>query len=152
MTLHEIMSKLILIIGVKIFVQVVACVLKRKNRILISLRPKGKEFSGYYEFPGGKVKKGELFLESLSRELLEELGVRINLNRVIFLESYKIIKKKRKLNLNFFFCPNWSGQIKNMEGQKFKWVLIDELNCSDLLESNKRFVNYLSFIFFPTSN
>ena len=40
---------------------VVACILKKKDKILISSRPEQKEFSGFYEFPGGKVKKKNFF-------------------------------------------------------------------------------------------
>ena len=75
------------IIGVRI-IKVVACILKKKKRILISSRPKHKEFPGFYEFPGGKVKKTEFFLTALKRELLEELSIKIDLNKVIFLKNY----------------------------------------------------------------
>ena len=51
---------------------VVICILKREQ-FLICSRPKGKEFAGWYEFPGGKVEKNEYLIESLKRELLEEL-------------------------------------------------------------------------------
>ena len=57
---------------------------KKKKKILISSRPKQKEFSNFYEFPGGKVEKNELFLIALQRELLEELHIKIQLNKVIF--------------------------------------------------------------------
>ena len=63
---------------------VVACILVRKKKILISSRPYPKILYGYYEFPGGKVSYGEYFIESLSRELEEELDVEINLKKLIF--------------------------------------------------------------------
>ena len=47
---------------------VVACILVKKNKILISTRPYPKIFHGYYEFPGGKVSSGEFFIRiSLQR-------------------------------------------------------------------------------------
>ena len=54
---------------------VVACILVKKNKILISTRPYPKIFHGYYEFPGGKVSSGEFLLESLfqSEKSVEEL-------------------------------------------------------------------------------
>ena len=149
---QKIMSKLMLTIGVEISIQVVACILKRKDKVLISSRPMGKEFSGYYEFPGGKVKAREFLLESLKREILEELGVIINLERVIFLKSYKIVQIKRKLNLNFFVCTDWSGKIKSKEGQNINWVLVDELNGYEFLKSNKKFIDCLSYLVFPSTN
>ena len=44
--------------------------LKNKKKILIASRPTNKEFSGYYEFPGGKIKRGELMIEALFSMLL----------------------------------------------------------------------------------
>ncbi|MBD23264.1 MAG: hypothetical protein CL572_06365 [Alphaproteobacteria bacterium] len=84
-----------LIIGAKI-ITVVACILKKKKKILISSRPEQKEFSGFYEFPGGKVKKSEFFLTALKRELFEELSITIDLNKVIFLKNYCIKRDKKK--------------------------------------------------------
>ena len=63
---------------------------------MIASRPYNKSFGGFYEFPGGKVKKNEFLLEALKRELMEELSVRINVNKLIFLCSYQI-KRGRKI-------------------------------------------------------
>ena len=98
---------------------VVACILVKKNKILISTRPYPKIFHGYYEFPGGKVSSGEFLLESLYREIKEELDLEIDLQKVIFLTNYSI--KIRKINLYFFFAHHGkekSGQrkVKNLNG------------------------------------
>ena len=47
------------------------------DRVLIAKRPEGKTMAGLWEFPGGKVKPGELPETALVRELLEELGIDI---------------------------------------------------------------------------
>ena len=55
---------------------VVAAVIERNGKVLVSLRrPKGERAS-LWEFPGGKVEQGEGERAALSRELREELGVR----------------------------------------------------------------------------
>ena len=63
---------------------------------MIASRPNNKSFAGFYEFPGGKVKKNEFLLEALKRELMEELSLRINVNKIIFLCSYQITREKKK--------------------------------------------------------
>ena len=63
---------------------------------MITSRPYNKMFSGFYEFPGGKV-KNEFLLEALKRELMEELSLKINVNKLIFLCSYQVRRKKKKL-------------------------------------------------------
>ena len=52
---------------------------------MIASRPYNKSFGGFYEFPGGKVKKNEFLLEALKRELMEEISGRIYVNKLIFL-------------------------------------------------------------------
>ena len=117
---------------------VVACILVKKNKILISTRPYPKIFHGYYEFPGGKVSSGEFFIESLYRELKEELDIELDLQKVIFLTNYSI--KTRKINLYFFHCTSWKGKIRAKEGQKFKWVKLSDLKKYNLLRSNPKII------------
>ena len=59
-------------------VQVVAGILLDQNgRYLLSSRPEGKPYAGYWEFAGGKVEAGESDFQALQREFEEELGIRI---------------------------------------------------------------------------
>lgn len=120
---------------------VVACILVKKNKILISTRPYPKIFHGYYEFPGGKVLSGEFFTESLYRELKEELDLEIDLQNVIFLTNYSI--KTRKINLYFFYCTSWKGKLKAKEGQKFKWVKLSDIKKHNLLRSNQKLLKFI---------
>jgi len=123
------------------FQDVVACILVKKNKILISTRPYPKIFHSYYEFPGGKVLPGEFFIECLYRELKEELDLEIDLQKLIFLTNYSI--KIRKINLYFFYCTSWKGKIRAMEGQKFKWVKLSDLKKYNLLRSNERLLKFI---------
>ena len=50
-----------LTIETKKYINVVACVLKTNGKILIASRPETKNFSGFFEFPGGKVEKVNVF-------------------------------------------------------------------------------------------
>ena len=131
---------------------VVACVINKANKILINSRPAGKDFHGYFEFPGGKVKSGEYLVEALHREILEELGINLNLDKVLFLNSYKVSQKKKMLDLNFFFCDSWFGKIKNNENQILEWVTLPELKFFKILSSNKSFLVDLPFLIFPSTN
>ena len=47
------------------------------GRFLLTSRPTGKVYAGYWEFPGGKLEAGETVEQALRRELHEELGITI---------------------------------------------------------------------------
>ena len=56
-------------------IKVVAAIIKSRNKFMICQRPKGKSRALLWEFPGGKVEKGETEELALIRECREELGV-----------------------------------------------------------------------------
>ncbi|WP_373823846.1 NUDIX domain-containing protein, partial [Neisseria dentiae] len=56
---------------------VAGVVLDRQGRYLLSSRPEGKPYAGYWEFAGGKVEAGESEFAALQREFEEELGIHI---------------------------------------------------------------------------
>ena len=68
------------------------------------------------------------FLSALRRELLEELSIKIDLNKVIFLKNYLIRRNNKKILINFFICDKWYGKIKPMEHQHLKWITIEKLS------------------------
>lgn len=55
-------------------IQVAAGVIWRGGKVLICRRPAGKARAGLWEFPGGKLERGENAEQALVREIREELG------------------------------------------------------------------------------
>lgn len=128
-----------------------ACILKKNEKILISSRPQNKIFSGFFEFPGGKINPNEFVIEALKREIYEELGVMIDLRSIFFLKSYHVIQRKKKIRLIFFLCLNWFGEIFSKELQEFKWISPLSLNEFKMLKSNDKIIDYLLSRSFPTT-
>ena len=64
---------------------VVAAILIKDDKFFIAQRNRNKHMGLSWEFPGGKVEKGECFLESLDREIYEELGIRLDFSKVYYL-------------------------------------------------------------------
>lgn len=58
-------------------IAVVAAVVQRGETFLVCKRPLHKRHGGLWEFPGGKVEGSETFIETITRELHEELGVTV---------------------------------------------------------------------------
>ena len=63
---------------------VVAVAFDKDGRFLMTSRPEGKVYAGYWEFPGGKVEAGETLEEALVREMKEELGVQVTDCREVY--------------------------------------------------------------------
>ncbi|MDD5180160.1 MAG: Nudix family hydrolase [Gallionellaceae bacterium] len=101
-------------------VEVAAAVLQKPDgSFLLAQRPADKIWSGYWEFPGGKVEEGESPLHALHRELREELGIEVQtaypwLTRV-FIYPHATVR------LNFFRVTQWRGEPHPHEGQQFSW-------------------------------
>jgi len=68
---------------------VVAAIIKKGDHYLIAKRSKEKYMGLKWEFPGGKVEKNETFKDALSREILEELNVNIEIHNKVAEERYQ---------------------------------------------------------------
>jgi len=67
----------------------VSCaVILENGRILVTKRPEHKHLGSLWEFPGGKLRQGENPKQGLKREIREELGIRISINRLIERVNY----------------------------------------------------------------
>lgn len=69
-------------------VQVVAAVIRRGGRILVTRRPPGGPLGGLWEFPGGKVEPGESEADALRREIVEELGCDVAVGPLLFRHAH----------------------------------------------------------------
>ena len=119
---------------------------------MITSRPYKKVFGGFYEFPGGKVKKNEFLTQALKRELKEELSVKINVNKLIFLYSYQVRRRGTMIDLNFFSSDSWQGKIEALENQKVKWIKFSEINNFKMLSSNKKVIDFLNCYLISSKN
>lgn len=97
----------------------VGVLLRPDGSFLLTSRPPGKPYAGYWEFPGGKLEWGETVHEALCRELQEELGIIIGAS-----ESWKVelIDYPHALvRLHFCKVHAWAGLLEMREGQQFSW-------------------------------
>ena len=102
---------------------VAACALiDSDGRVLIAQRPEGKTMAGLWEFPGGKIEKGERPEDTIIRELREELGIVVRetcLAPFVFAShSYEAFH----LLMPLFLCRRWEGTLAPQEAQAIKWV------------------------------
>lgn len=113
-------------------VLVVAAVLvDSQGRVLIGQRPEGKFDAGLWEFPGGKVERGESPEEALVRELHEELGIGVvpeDLSPLTFASrSLSRAVGGAHLLMPVYVCRKWSGTPESREHAAIQWVSPAEL-------------------------
>ena len=87
--------------------------------MLLSTRPPGKPYAGYWEFPGGKLEAGETVVQALRRELVEELGVTIGATEVWKTTEHDYPHALVRLHWCKVFV--WSGEFEMREGQTMAW-------------------------------
>ena len=97
------------------------------DQILIAKRPNKKHLSGFWEFPGGKVEKGESPEYALIREVKEELNIDINNKCIAPLSFSEFNYKKFHLLLLLYVCRRWEGEPTSMEKNEIKWVKANTL-------------------------
>ena len=100
-------------------VQVAVGVLLRGDAFLLTSRPQGKVYAGYWEFPGGKLEDGETVQAALQRELHEELG--IDIEDCVPWRTERFDYPHALVQLNFCQVTRWRGAIEMREGQSAAW-------------------------------
>lgn len=97
----------------------VGVLIDASGRFLLTSRPEGKVYAGYWEFPGGKLEAGESVETALRRELHEELGITIGAAEPwnVTLMDYA----HARVRLHFCKVRQWQGEFEMKEGQAMAW-------------------------------
>ena len=97
----------------------VGVLIRPDGDFLLTSRPEGKVYAGYWEFPGGKLEAGETVEQALRRELVEEIGITIVKAHAWKIEVVDYPHALARLN----FCKvfEWRGGMQMREGQSFAW-------------------------------
>jgi 8-oxo-dGTP diphosphatase len=98
------------------------------GRILMAQRPEGKQMSGLWEFPGGKIEEGETPEVALIRELKEELGIDITESCLAPFSFVSHDYDDFHLFMALYLCRVWKGTPFPKEQQKLKWLRLEHFN------------------------
>jgi 8-oxo-dGTP diphosphatase len=107
----------------------VGVLIRPNGDVLLTQRPEGKPYAGYWEFPGGKVEKNEEILEALKREFVEELGIYIISATPWCCVEY--VYPHAHVRLHFYISREWQGEAQSLEKQGIAWQ--GEIGLSPLL-------------------
>lgn len=107
-------------------IKVVAAILKKEDKILIAKKREGKPLAGLWEFPGGKIEEGETPEESIIRELMEEMNIKVRVNEYVG-ESIYDYGDGKIISLKGFTAEIIEGNIKLTDHDEYKWVTLEEI-------------------------
>ena len=108
-------------------IKVVAAILQKEDKILIARKKEGKPLAWYFEFPGGKIEKGETPEESLARELMEEMNIKIDVKEYVG-ESIYDYGNGKVISLLGYISEIIDGEIKLSDHDRYEWVTLEEIN------------------------
>lgn len=100
----------------------VGVLMQADGQFLLTSRPEGKVYAGYWEFPGGKLEAGESVEQALRRELQEELGITIGPAQVW--KTQMVDYPHALVRLHFCKVWDWQGELQMREAQSHAWQLL----------------------------
>ncbi|GAB4330096.1 MAG: A/G-specific adenine glycosylase [Calditrichia bacterium] len=118
--------------------QIAVGVLVYQNKVLITRRPEEGLLGGLWEFPGGKVEKGETAEQACRRELAEEVGIRVS--RLQFLKTVRHAYTHFKIEMSVFWGRVDDENVRLNGATDYRWVEADELTRFAFPAANHKFI------------
>ncbi|MDO5556907.1 MAG: (deoxy)nucleoside triphosphate pyrophosphohydrolase [Clostridia bacterium] len=122
-------------------IEVVAGIIYKGEKFLITQRNLKKLQGGLWEFPGGKVEKGETYQEALKREIKEELNAEIEVEEYFDTNIFEY--PDRKIKLIVYKAKLMSDDIELLEHEDAKWISEEELGNYEFAGADRCFVEKL---------
>src|SRR5215467_4454036 len=119
-------------------IRVVAAIIERNGKLLITQRPMDVHLAGLWEFPGGKVEPEETLEQALVREIQEEIGVKIQILGEYFQVEHAYPTKS--VQLHFFDCAILEGDPIPLHVANLRWVAREELDFFSFPEADRELI------------
>jgi A/G-specific adenine glycosylase len=121
-------------------IEAVVAVIEKDGRILIQKRPSRGLLADLWEFPGGKVERGESLSQALRREVREELGVKIE--DIMRLTTVQHAYTRFQVTLHSFTCKLRDPHFKT--GPRRRWVTLSSIRKYPLPSGSVKIVDFLA--------
>jgi 8-oxo-dGTP diphosphatase len=115
--------------------RVAAALILKNGKMLICQRTRHQPFPLKWEFPGGKIERGEQPRDALRRELEEELGVDAKIGGEVIRVQHTYARGST-VELRFFLVEEFAGEIENRIFKEVRWVARKDLPKFDFLEAD----------------
>ncbi len=115
-------------------INVTCAIILNEDKILVTQRNEKMKLPLKWEFPGGKLEKGESEKECIIREIKEELNIEIEVLKKISNSVFDY--GNFQINLIPYIANYKSGEIVLSEHKDFKWLKRNELSLLDWAEAD----------------
>lgn len=122
-------------------IRVVAAVLERDGRYLITQRRASAVLPLMWEFPGGRVEAGETDQQALKRELMHRLGVEIDVGKLISFVSHPY--EHYVVDLFLYECTLVTELLETRAVNAYKWALSQEFDQYPFTPADEASMNKL---------
>ncbi len=123
------------------WIPVVTGLIRKNGKVLVGQRPVGHSLAGQWEFPGGKIEKGETPEQALARELNEELGIEADIGTLKLASTHNY--GDTGILILFYEVLFWKGEPKTVHHMDLKWIEPNELHTLQIPEANKKILHRL---------
>jgi|TARA_B100000315_G_C14011697_1_gene334785 (d)CTP diphosphatase len=121
---------------------VVAALIREDSKILLCQRNQDDHYANLWEFPGGTVEQGESHPQALAREMAEELGVEVKVDRL--LGEFFDEDENLKIKVFLFYCKIERGSLSAKDCQNFGFFSFAQAKNLNLAPVDKKIYGYLS--------
>ena len=116
-------------------IEVTCAIIIEKKRVLVTQRSEHMSHPLKWEFPGGKVKVGESPEKCIQREIREELGLTVRVERMMRSVTHRY--DTYSIRLIPFVCSRInSDKVRLAEHKAFRWVPAENLSEVDWVEAD----------------
>ncbi|MFP5518987.1 MAG: (deoxy)nucleoside triphosphate pyrophosphohydrolase [Bdellovibrionia bacterium] len=122
-------------------IEVVAAAIIEDGKVLIARRAHHTKGAGQWEFPGGKVERGESQSQALIREIKEELGFDIRVREKVGDHVHDYGEKV--IHLHLYLAQITGGEQVLQDHDQTKWVLFSEIPITELAPADRPLVEVL---------
>jgi mutator protein MutT len=127
-------------------VRVAAAVIRQGGRVLLTRRPPGGPLGLQWEFPGGKIERGETVQQALKREIREELGVEARPLEVLEVARHDY-PLGPSVEVHFVRCEIATTAFEAGPGvHAVRWVAPAEVDADEVLAADRDFLARLPAI------
>ncbi len=117
-------------------------IVRKNSKFLITQRKPEGLLGGLWEFPGGKVRKGESAEQACVREIKEEINLKIKIDS--FFTRIKHAYTHFKIIMDVYYCSHVSGRVKLNGPVDFQWVTRNQIRKYPFPGANLKFIQYIT--------